>query len=162
MNQNCAPACQSCKHVTIEGCCPINPDTTTNAWAEGDLDEMFTKLTNEPYLLTYDDVQILSSPASTGGPWVITIDDLISKTEAQQLINLGDVEGCECSSGGRDLLPEGTYETIIAEGRTSTNAFCTNEKCFQDKMVQLIILHQLGNLPGIAEPNSAYLQLFAL
>jgi hypothetical protein len=29
-------------------------------------------------------------------------------------------------------------------------------------MVQLIILHQLGNLPGIAEPNSAYLQLFAL
>ena len=71
MKKNCAPACKSCDYLSIEGRCPIDPNAP-RAWEEGDLNRMFNKLTQEPYLSQYS-VQILSSPA-TNGPWVITME----------------------------------------------------------------------------------------
>ena len=79
MKKKCAPACLSCEYLTVEGRCPIDPDAP-NAWGPGDLDEMFQKLTQEPYLSKYE-VEILSSPAKNGGPWVITMENVVTQEE---------------------------------------------------------------------------------
>ena len=90
MKKSCAPVCQSCDYVTIEGRCPLDPEAV-DAWYPGDLDKMFEKLTSEPYLSEYD-VQILSSP-KTHGPWVITMENVVTEEEATRLIELGGIEG---------------------------------------------------------------------
>lgn len=86
MKQNCAPACLSCDYLTIEGRCPMDPNAP-NAWKAGDLNAMFTQLTSEPYKTKYS-VEILSSPA-TDGPWVITMENVLSEAEAEMMIQLG-------------------------------------------------------------------------
>jgi len=87
MKKSCAPACLSCDYLSIEGRCPIDPNAP-QAWGPGDLNAMFTKLTSEPYLSNYS-VQILSSPTTTGGPWLITMDNVLSEAESERLIQLG-------------------------------------------------------------------------
>ena len=87
MKRNCAPACFSCDYLSIEGRCPMDPNAT-NAWEPGDLDAMFRRLTAEPFLSEYS-VEILSSPDTTGGPWVITMENVVKEDEAERLIELG-------------------------------------------------------------------------
>lgn len=87
MKRICAPACLTCDYLDVETRCALDPNAP-KAWEPGDLDAMFTRLSSEPYLSRYD-VQILSSPETTGGPWVITLDNFLSKQEADILIELG-------------------------------------------------------------------------
>ena len=156
MKTNCAPACLSCDYLSVENRCPVDPDAP-NAWDRpGDLDAMFTKLSSEPYLSEYS-VEVLSSPTTTGGPWVITMEDVVSENEAKRLIELGYIEGYERSSDVGAMKADGTFESNVNEGRTSTNAWCQNE-CYNDEMA-LAVANRLSNLTGINETNSEYLQL---
>jgi hypothetical protein len=94
--------------MTVEGRCPLDPNAK-HAWAPGDLDKMFTKLTSEPYLSEYE-VEILSSPhwdesetnlKATNGkglPWIITMENVVTEEEALRLIELGAVEGYQRSA----------------------------------------------------------------
>ena len=83
---------------------------------------MFEKLTQEPYLSEYS-VEILSSPA-TGGPWVITMEDVVSQEEADRLIQLGAEEGYARSADVGKMKADGTSESDVNTGRTSHNAWC--------------------------------------
>ena len=87
MKKECAPACLACDFLVFEARCPIDAGALNDVWKAGDLNAMFEKLTSEPYLSQYS-VQILSSPA-TDGPWVIQLDNVLSKEEADHLIELG-------------------------------------------------------------------------
>lgn len=87
MKKECAPACLSCEFLVFEARCPMDVNKLEDVWKAGDLNAMFEKLTSEPYLSQYS-VQTLSSPA-TGGPWVIQLDNVLSKEEADHLIELG-------------------------------------------------------------------------
>lgn len=87
MKKSCAPACFSCEYLSVEHRCPLDPNAT-NAWEPGDLNAMFERLTSEPYLSQYS-VEILSSPQKTRGPWVITMDNVVTEEEAITLIELG-------------------------------------------------------------------------
>ena len=87
MKTRCAPVCGSCYNLTVESRCPLDPNAS-NAWKPGDLNVMFERLTSEPYLSEYD-VKILSSPNSTDGPWVITLDNAVTEEESLRLIELG-------------------------------------------------------------------------
>eukprot|EP00980_Cylindrotheca_fusiformis_P010144 scaffold2253_cov119-Cylindrotheca_fusiformis.AAC.19 len=151
---DCAPACQSCEKHTIEGRCPIDPDAP-EAWKPGDLNAMFEKLTQEPYLSKYD-VEILSSP-DTGGPWVITMENVVSEEEAERIIELGAEEGYARSTDVGKMRADGTTEKNLSTGRTSMNAWCLSE-CYEDSKAQAVI-HRLTELTGIDERNSEYLQL---
>lgn len=92
MKINCAPACQACHYLTIDGRCPIDPNAP-HAWEVGDLDKMFRRLSSEPYLSKYD-VKVLSSPDNGDEhPWVLTMENVITESEAERLIELGAVEG---------------------------------------------------------------------
>ena len=117
---------------------------------------MFIKLTSEPYLSTYS-VEILSSPHKNGGPWVITMENVINETEAEQLIELGSIEGYKRSSDVGKLNADGTFQSEVNEGRTSTNAWCQNT-CYKNETA-LTVAYRLSNLTGISERNSEYLQL---
>jgi prolyl 4-hydroxylase len=155
MKKSCAPACQSCDYLFIESRCPLDPDAP-DAWGPGDLDEMFRRLSSEPYLSEYD-VQVLSSPDSTEAPWVLTMDNVVSEVEAKALIELGAVEGYKRSSDVGKLRADGTHEKSVNSGRTSTNAWCQHD-CYVDDTAQIVV-HRLSNITGIEEPNSEFLQL---
>jgi prolyl 4-hydroxylase len=157
MKTNCAPVCNSCDALTVEGRCPITPELyETNAWGPGDLDKMFQKLTSEPFFSQHE-VQILSSPATTGGPWVITMENVVSEQECLKLIELGGEAEYERSSDVGKMKPDGTFGTSVNSGRTSTNAWCQDD-CYKDP-VAVAVAEQLTNLTGIPEINSEYLQL---
>jgi len=155
MKQNCAPACQSCEYLSIRYRCPIDPNAP-KAWKEGDLNKMFEKLTQEPYLSQYS-VEILSSPTITDGPWVITIDDVVSAEEAETLIELGKEKGFERSETVGLKQANGSHGSRVASGRTSSNTWC-QEKCYNNTKATNVI-QRLSNLTGIDEMNSEYLQL---
>jgi prolyl 4-hydroxylase len=139
----------------IEGRCPLDPNAP-NAWESGDLDRMFEKLSSEPYLSDYD-VHILSSPNTTGGPWIITMENVVSEEEAERLIQLGAKMGYKRSKDIGKVKADGTTQEDISSGRTSTNAWCTGA-CYKDDKAQDVI-QRLSNITGILEVNSEYLQL---
>lgn len=93
--------------LSVEGRCPLDPDAPV-AWEKGDLNKMFEQLTQEPYLSEYG-VEILSSPA-TNGPWVITMENVVSEDEALRLIELGSEEGYERSTDVGKMKMDGTTE----------------------------------------------------
>ena len=90
MKKECAPACFSCEFLVIEARCPMDmgSEQMKDVWQANDLNKMFEKLTNEPYLSQYS-VEILSSPATTNGPWVIQLDNVLTPDEAAILVELG-------------------------------------------------------------------------
>ncbi len=155
METSCAPVCHSCDKLTIEGRCPLDPNAT-NAWGPGDLNQMFERLSSEPFLSQHD-VQILSSPTLNNGPWIITMENVVTAEEATRLIELGNVEGYEQSMEVDEPGPDGVLEEMISEDRTSYNAWCQNE-CYQDE-IALRVIHRLSDITGIEEANSEYLQL---
>ena len=155
MKKSCAPACKSCEYLSIEGRCPIDPNAP-KAWEPDDLNKMFEKLTQEPYLSKYS-VEILSSPAANGGPWVITMDDVVTAEEAENLIQLGAIEGYERSTNVGKVKADGTTEKDVSESRTSTNAWCNND-CYKNENAKAV-MQRLSNLTGIDDINSEYLQL---
>ena len=63
------------------------PELEYDIWQPGDLNKLFRKLTNEPYLTKYS-VVTLSSP-ETGGPWVVQLDNVMTEEEADVFIELG-------------------------------------------------------------------------
>ena len=96
----------------------IGPDV----WEAGDLEKTFQKLTSEPYLSKYE-VEILSSPETTSGPWIIQMENVISEEEAESLIRLGGIEGYEESKNVGKTLANGDFESIKSKTRTSTNSW---------------------------------------
>lgn len=179
MKRNCAPLCKSCEYLSVEGRCHIDPNAPT-AWQPGDLNKMFEKLTQEPYLSKHS-VETLSSPA-TDGPWIITMENVVTEDEAERLIELGAVEGYKRSTDVGKMKADGTTERYIEQRRatrvvsmlivffclialpskvstrrTSSNAWCQHD-CYEDPKAQAVI-SRIANLTGIDEENSEYLQL---
>ena len=99
--------------------CPLDP-SMPNAWEPGDLNKMFERLSSEPYLSKYD-VKVLSSPA-TGGPWVLTMENLVSEEEANRLIELGGELGYARSTDVGVVQADGTLTKEVSEG--GPNTFC--------------------------------------
>ena len=150
MWSSCAPACLTCDMLMLDKRCPIDPNAKA-AWGPGDLNAMFEYLISEPIASKYP-VTILSRD-----PWVITLDDVISEEEAQRMIALGGLLGYERSEDVGEKKTDGSYDSLVSTGRTSTNAWCV-DKCYEDPMAQNVIT-RLSELTMINERNSEYLQL---
>ena len=158
MQTNCGPACHTCDLLEIEKRCPMDRDIIgPDVWSTGDLDKMFRRITSEPYTSKYG-VNVLSSPETNdGGPWVVTMDNFVSDEEAKRLIALGHVEGYERSTDIGDIQPDGTADSVVSKGRTSSNAWCSNE-CIEDELVK-VVNSRISNMTQIPELNSEDLQL---
>lgn len=157
MNSNCAPVCNTCGWLdSYEARCPIDPNAKS-AWGPGDLDRMFQRLIllEEEY-----DVTVLSSPSSSNGagPWVITLENVVSPAEAQRLVELGYDAGYERSTEVGRVHSDGSVDKDVTPARTSTNAWCTDESCFNDNVARRV-MERLSNLTNIPQNNGEYLQL---
>ena len=119
----------------------------------GDLNRMFRRI-----LDFQDDVFILSEPSQ--GPWVLQIENFISKDEAQRLIRLGQERGFKPSG---DVVPTTTdstttYTVNYNAKRTSTNAWCDQQECLGDS-VTLQVSRRIHELTQIPTDNCERLQL---
>ena len=151
MLQNCAPVCKSCDQIEEEGESDCFEDLV-DAWEPGDIEKTFRRLTSEPYLSEYD-VEVLSSPETTGGSWVITLDNAVSDEEAQLLIEAGTDIGFARSTT-KDAFGN---EADVTSGRTSSTAFCNEEECYTEPRIRAIT-DRLANFSGIPADNQEHLQ----
>jgi len=138
----------------VEHRCRPDPNAI-DAWAPGDLDKMFEKLTVEPFKTQYS-VNVLSSP-KTNGPWIVTLDDVFSQEEALRLIEYGYIFGHERSMDVGDQREDGTYENDVNDGRTSSNAWCVRECSMDDHIVAVV--DRISNITGLPQQNSEHIQL---
>ncbi len=90
-------------------------------------------------------------------PWVVTLDDVVSEEEAARLIELGAKQGYERSEDVGALQPDGSYGSVVSEGRTSSNAWCLDD-CYKDRLA-LKVTERLSELTMIDDKHSEYLQL---
>ena len=161
MFDECAPVCGFCHYIDKR--CPVD-DTWVDTWKKGDLNRLFRKLTSEPYKSKYE-VEILSSPNNKtidnekgGGPWVITMENVITDQEAVRLIELGHIMEYEQSTTVGKVAADGSYKSNTISGRTSLNAWCNEEECLDDEHV-IDVVNRLEFLTGIPQTNSEHLQL---
>jgi prolyl 4-hydroxylase len=160
MKVECAPACYSCEQLSFEARCPIPDKATleaTNIWKAGDMNKMFERIVAEHEHVTVLLKPGMPNPKYDDSPWVITLDDFLSEEECKALIELGAVEGYERSKDVGAKKFDGTYDSHLSEGRTSSNAWC-KEACFNHTMTQSV-LKKIEALTGVPDPNSEYLQL---
>jgi prolyl 4-hydroxylase len=161
MTMQCAPSCLTCDKLSFEMRCPYDPNDPM-AWSEpGDLNAMFTRIVTDPEFQQYQPT-ILSQPDSTqkgilNGPWVVVLDNFLSQEECDTLIELGAVKGYERSQDVGARKFDGTFDGKESSGRTSTNAWCT-EECWEHATTQLVHdrMHHLIQVPP---GNYEYLQL---
>ena len=78
---------------------------------------MFERITQEPYYQQFTPT-ILSQPGvgignfKNDGPWVITLDNVVSEEECDALIELGGVRGYEQSYDVGKKKYDGTYDKV--------------------------------------------------
>lgn len=91
MKEKCAPVCQLCPKLEIDGRCPLDPNAR-RAWRPNDQNHYFNALTTG-HDATKLDIRVLSSPMSSNrGPWIITTDNVFLEDEIQRLIHIGEIE----------------------------------------------------------------------
>jgi prolyl 4-hydroxylase len=184
MQIQCAPACYSCHLIDFETRCPYNASEPT-ILLPGSLDQLFVRLTTDPwYVQTYaPTIHSMPEPTSANipqGPWVVTLDNFLTDEEADRLIYLGGQQGyeismdvgpqkfdgyvsvamgiCHGTSTQNALHPcNRSFEGYSNERRTSTNAWCQDE-CYNDTLTQQV-LRKIENATGVPDENSEYLQL---
>ena len=124
MQMECAPSCKSCINLDFDFRCPFDPSVPT-IWGPGDLNYMFERITTDPYYQQYTPT-ILSRPGvgvgkfPDDGPWVITLDNVISEEECIKLIELGGVRGYEQSYDVGKKKYDGTFDKVGTPGILQT------------------------------------------
>lgn len=168
MNVLCPPVCQSCDMLLVENRCPLDPEAM-DAWQHpGDLNKMFERITTHPDIAMMYEPHVVSRPQLLPGdteatasyklgPWIITLEDVVTEEEANRLIELGTKEGFERSADIGEPKIDGTFEMVFSENRTSTNAWCQNE-CYNDTAAKSV-MERIQNITNIQESNSEFLQL---
>lgn len=143
--------------------CPMDVNAP-HAWRPGDLNEFFenaTKLTqyepkvhSRPSLLPGDTRE---SADYKVGPWVLTLENVINKEEANAIIEWGNWHGWFKSMVSGDAREDGTSEAVLSEERTSRQAWC-HEECMEDPIIERV-LERLSNITNLHSNHSDYLQL---
>ena len=159
MHVYCAPACQTCDQLDFNKRCPMPPEGTEFFQKPGDLNAMFERIVSDPFWKeNHGPVEIVSSPETTGGPWIVTFENFLTDEECTRFIELGADAGYERSE---DVAEEETFfgslDSVESEGRTSTNAWCM-EKCHDDPIVEPVH-RRVEKLTGIHFNYTEFYQL---
>lgn len=153
MTLHCAPSCGTCEQISYDYRCPYDKDAPM-ALNPGDLNRMFERIVAD---FPRYSPSILSSPNTTDGPWVLQFDTFLTDEECQQLIEQGQRIGYGQSLTVGKQNFDGTNEAVVAQIRTSTNAWCENE-CMDDPAVKEIH-DRMEKLMQIPIANWEFLQL---
>ncbi len=163
MKIHCPPVCKTCDLLDIDARCPKDPNAV-DAMGPGDLHKMFERILIEEG----DNVTVYSRPEYAEGddatnanyiigPWVITVDNVISDEECERLIELGGHKGYERSTDVGKQLFDGTFDAVQSKTRTSANAWCTDD-CYKDPLA-MNAMASIERLTGVPDINSEYFQL---
>jgi prolyl 4-hydroxylase len=180
MKENgCALFCQYCEVLHIESSCPIDINEK-NAWyPPNDLNNMFESMLQQ-FNSTYN-ITVLSRPSMEGisadndadhdsmdqtlrtinsvdGPWVVQIDNFLSVTEAETLIQLGAESGYTRSTEVGAENEMGIAANVVSQHRTSTNTFCESDACSSHPVV-LALYERINNITSLPVDRSESLQL---
>jgi prolyl 4-hydroxylase len=161
MTIQCAPTCYTCHLIDFDSRCPYD-DTQPTFLNPGDLHKMFERLTTDAFYVNnyHPTIHMMPDPTSQeikDGPWVVTLENLLTDEECDRLIRLGGNEGYEISKDVGPKKFDGSFEGYANDRRTSTNAWCQDE-CFNDATTQAV-LAKIVNVTGVPDANSEYLQL---
>ena len=162
MTLHCAPTCQTCHMLDFEQRCPLDKSVPT-IWQPGDLNKMFTRIATDKVYAKYEPTiySMPSPPAGSDildGPWVITLENVMTEQECDALIELGAESGYKISQDVGKKKFDGTFEGYANDRRTSTNAWCQEDACYNNTATQSV-LTKIENITGIPDANSEYLQL---
>jgi len=163
MQKHCAVACHSCIVLDYKHRCPLDEEVPM-ALTPGDLDTLFFNLLNKEELKQYQAKALVMPNPPEGsdakdGPWIMTLESLLSEEECDRLIELGGIEGYKQSADVGQKKFDGTYDSNYNSGRTSHNAWC-NDNCWNDPVTQRVhekIEHALSGM--IPRTHYEYLQL---
>lgn len=156
MDMECCPVCESASQLDWNMECPFSKDQE-HAWRPGDLNQFFVNLTTLPEYQRYQPT-IHSQPSDNGGPWVVTLENVINEKEAAVLIQHGVEHGWEESFTESDPTADGTTESEVSDYRTSTLAWCMEKSCLNDTIVAGV-LDRLSNITNLPQYHSDWLQL---
>lgn len=146
MKLHCAPSCGTCDQLDWNLRCQF--DKGKALWNEtGKVNGLMERIVRE-----YDKVHVWSDD-----PWVVTIDGFLSKEDCETLIDWGHKRQFERSVDAGKVLEDGTMESIVNNGRTSTNAWCL-EGCYEDTATQAV-LQRLETMLDIPRLHYEYFQL---
>jgi prolyl 4-hydroxylase len=132
----------------------------------GDLNRMFEGILSDPIVVEKYNPKVLSRPKPfpdkdvdyQEGPWVVTFDTFLTDHECDVLVELGTQEGYERSGVvGEEHNVDGTFKSIVGEGRTSEQAWCDKD-CYTNATAQAV-MGKVEHLTGFPEQNSEHLQL---
>jgi len=173
MTLQCAPVCLSCHQLSFETRCPVTDLKQPDIWQPGDLNRMFERIllmgnnnastddNNNKEESNYKPQMILKPGMQVKGgqdaPWVVIVDDFLTADECDTLIRLGGEQGYERSKDVGQKKFDGTYDSHLSEGRTSSNAWCL-DACYEHEVTKRI-LDKIANLTGIPDTHNEYLQL---
>lgn len=170
----CAPACFTCELIDFDTRCPFDRNAP-KAWEKpGDLERFFERLLEQTadhpeykptvysgpalYTATPENGTHTAPPAAVvNGPWVVTLENVLSGDECERLIELGHVEGFEPSKEVGAKMFDGSFDSFLNTRRTSTNTWC-KDACYDDPLVQQLTA-RIERLMGIPSNHSEYWQL---
>jgi prolyl 4-hydroxylase len=166
MDTHCCPVCWSAAQLAFLQRCPMDPNVP-NAWKRGDVNRFFHNLTTDENYIKYEP-HVWSRPSYLPGdtsesadykvgPWIVTLENVVTEEEAEILIEWGETYGWERSTDGGAMQLDGTSESTLIRGRRSRQAWC-NGSCYMDPIVKRI-LKRLSDITNIQESYSDYLQL---
>jgi len=187
MKIHCAPLCGTCLELSFEHRCPVDPHANQSFGpgdlnrmfgriVDGeDRDVWNATVHSRPshppgYVeVVADDIERQEEEEKPKlgtridgfdyilGPWVITIDNFVSESECDRLIQLGADLGYQRSTdvGGQNF--DGTTKAVESGFRTSNNAWCQGD-CLVDEKTQMV-LGNIERLTGIPDAHSEHLQL---
>ena len=93
---------------------------------------MFVRIATDPVYAKYEPTihSMPSPPAGSDipdGPWVITLENVMTEQECDALIELGTESGYKQSQDVGKKKFDGTFEAYTNDRRTSTNAWCQED-----------------------------------
>lgn len=160
MRITCAPACQTCLDLKFENRCPLDQSGPTALSKPGDLFRMFERIMSDPQLHRYNPKPILrpSNLTLDDAPWLIVLEDFLSKEECETLIAQGNARGYKPSSeAGTKKRYDGRHESTRSDRRTSSTTWCKKE-CASHPVAESVH-ERLEKLTGISQQNYEPLQL---
>lgn len=167
MNTSCAPVCFSCHQLHPNSRCPIDYNQP-HAWYPGDLNAMFERILlvadaadNEAFNVTVvsrpqpivgpkkrdDDDGYDDDDDDDGPPWLLVIDNFLTKDRAQALELVAIATTQDGSSVGTPAPASSTDEWAFR---------CESSHCEASHEPVQELLHRLAQLTGISRPNLDY------
>jgi len=143
--EKCAWTCGACKEHRFDvPSCKRRKGVQPGA-VPGSVNRIFERIVAEE-----PGVNVLSDGRKAAEPWVITIDDFLSPSECEDILNAGSLKG---SAWARSQAGDG-----VQAARTSSTAWCKGA-CLQNPTVQTVEQRVSTLLGGIPMENAEPMQV---